>query len=240
MTSTRIAILQSAYIPWRGYFDIIRNVDLFVLYEDAQYSRGDWRNRNRILAQDGERWLTIPVRTSGCLGQRIADVAVLSGRWATKHWNAIRAVYGRAPHFDSAAALLQPLYNACTEESHLSACNETFLRGVAKGLGLGTGIVRSEAFNLDGDRVERLVSICREAGAVEYVTGPAARSYLDERVFRHHGIRLRWFQYNGYPAYAQLHASSFVDRMSIVDVLANAGTAGTARLLERSSGPFDD
>ena len=105
--SKRIAIVQSSYIPWKGYFDLIAAVDEFVLLDDVQYTKRDWRNRNRIKSSSGPVWLTIPVVVSGRFEQRVCDVLVSDGRWNEKHWRSIRASYARAPYFRASLSSLK-------------------------------------------------------------------------------------------------------------------------------------
>ena len=156
----RAAILQSSYVPWTGYFDLIRRVDEFILYDDVSYSKNDWRNRNRIKTRTGPLWLTIPVLATGRFGQRVRDVEIGDPRWAAKHWKSIQAHYARARCFGEAAPLLAELYERAASETHLSRVNEMFLRTLCDRLEIGTRITLSSEYDLAGDRVERLVSLC--------------------------------------------------------------------------------
>jgi hypothetical protein len=216
-----VAIVQSNYIPWKGYFDLIAQVDEFVLYDDVQYTRRDWRNRNRIKTAHGPLWLTIPVRVRGRYHQRIRDVEVEDPGWAEKHWRSIVHHYASASaaadHRDALQQLYETAPNGC-----LSEINEHFLTGICALLGIRTRFRRSSDFELADGRNERLAGICRQLGARTYVSGPAARDYLDEAVFRDHGIAVRWVDYSGYPEYRQLHPP-FDHHVSIVDLLMNEG-----------------
>lgn len=228
----RVAILQSSYVPWKGYFDIIGSVDEFILYDDAQYSKNGWRNRNRIKTREGTAWLTIPVLGTGRFGQRIREVEIGDPRWAEKHWKSIQAHYARAAGFPELAPVLEKLYERAAAETLLSRVNELFLREICGLLGIGTRITRSMDYLLEGDRVERLVGLCEQAGAGEYLSGPAARDYLDESRFADKGMSVRWMDYSGYPEYRQLFSPPFVHEVSILDLLLNEGPEGARKCLK--------
>lgn len=222
----RAAILQSSYIPWKGYFDLIRRVDEFILYDDVSYSKNDWRNRNRIKTRTGPLWLTIPVLATGRFGQRIRDVEIGDPRWATKHWKSIRSHYARARGYGEVAPLLAELYERAASETRLSRVNEIFLRALCGLLEIGTRITLSSEYDLAGDRVGRLVSLCEQVGATEYLSGPAARDYLDEARFSERGIAVHYMDYSGYREHEQLWGPPFIHEVSLLDLLLNEGIAG--------------
>jgi hypothetical protein len=228
----RAAILQSSYIPWKGYFDLIRRVDEFILYDDVSYSKNDWRNRNRIKTQAGPAWLTIPVLATGRFGQRIRDVEIGDPRWAAKHWKSIQASYARARGWSEASPLLRELYEQAASETRLSRVNELFLRAFCSLLEIETRITFSSEYDLSGDRVGRLVSLCEQVGATEYLSGPAARDYLDEARFAERGIAVRFMDYSGYPEHEQLWGAPFIHEVSLVDLLLNEGVSGARDYLQ--------
>jgi hypothetical protein len=217
MREKTIAIIQSSYIPWKGYFDIIRSVDEFVFLDTAQYTKRDWRNRNRIVARDGIRWLTIPVASKGRYLQRIDETEVAQP-WARRHWQTLAAHYARAPHFGAVAPALEALYAACEHETRLSRINFLLIAGVCRLLGIATPLRWSSEFPECGTRADRLVSICRAAGATRYLSGPSAAAYLEPEKFARAGVALAYVDYAGYPAYPQLQPG-FVHEVSIVDML---------------------
>jgi len=159
----RVAILQSNYIPWKGYFDLIDRVDEFILYDDRQYTRRDWRNHNLIKTPAGPRWLTIPVEVKGRYHQRIDETVVSDPAWAAGHWSAIRSSYAKSACFGYALEHLAPLYQ--TAETRLSRINHSFLVAICRLLGITSRISWSTDSPVEGDRTERLVAICRAAGA---------------------------------------------------------------------------
>jgi hypothetical protein len=218
---SRLLITQSNYIPWKGYFDAINLVDEFILYDDVQYTRRDWRNRNLIKTAQGLHWLTIPVEVKGKYLQKIQDTKVSDRRWAAEHWKTIEHHYAKAPHFKDYQEPFEELYASLTTE-YLSEINFAFLRLICELLGITTTMKWSSAFQLPADRTERLVELCVREGATEYYSGPAAKAYLDEDAFRARNIAVRYLDYSGYPEYRQLHGE-FVHGVSIIDLLFNEG-----------------
>jgi WbqC-like protein family. len=218
----RIAISQSNYIPWKGYFDMIRSVDEFVLYDDVQFTRRDWRNRNRIKTAHGLHWLTIPVKVKGRYHQSVRETEIEGSSWAESHWQTIRHGYARAACFEEMAPILEKVYADCSGLHMLSEVNRLWIESVCRLLAIQTPLRWSSEFSLKGDRSERLLNICLEAGADCYVSGPAARDYLDTGLFESAGVAVEWMSYEGYPEYPQLHGA-FEHRVSVIDLLLNAG-----------------
>jgi len=217
----RIAIVQSSYIPWKGYFDLMNSVDEFVLFDDVQYTRRDWRNRNRIKTSGGPAWLSIPVSSKGQYDAPIKEIRVDDGTWAARHWRTIRANYARASHFRSYAAVIEQMYCQCAE-THLSGINRRCLAAICELLGIRTKLSWSWEYNIIDGKTERLVSICRQAGAAVYLSGPSAAAYLDARHFENAGIELVYFDYAGYPPYRQLFPP-FDHHVSVLDLILNEG-----------------
>lgn len=214
----KVAILQSNYIPWKGYFDIIASADEFILYDEMQFTKNDWRNRNCIKTPQGVQWLTIPVGQD--IRRRICDVPLPGGPWRMKHWKTLAQNYSHAACFKETAAWLEPLYNEA--QTTLSALNRRFIEEICRVLGIRTLIRDSSEYTLGEGKTERLVNLCRQAGAGEYISGPAARGYLDERLFADQGIRVTWMDYANYPEYPQLWGP-FTHQVSILDLLFNRG-----------------
>lgn len=215
----KVAIVQSNYIPWKGYFDLIAAVDEFILYDEAQFTKNDWRNRNRIKTPKGLEWLSIPVGPG--IRRRIRDVELPDPKWQEKHWKTLEANYGRAPHFAELASVVRPLYLE-RRHSHLSALNREFIEVICRYLGITTRISNCWDYQLVAGKTERLIALVEQAGAGEYVSGPSAQSYIDERAFARRGLRLSWFDYAGYPEYPQLWGT-FVHEVTVLDLLFNCG-----------------
>lgn len=197
-----IVILQSNYIPWRGYFDLMRRADAFVLYDEVQYTERDWRNRNQIMTRDGPRWLSIPVLKTGKFGQTVAQAQVADSGWARKHWATIQNAYSRSPNFEAVSAWLKPCLEAAGAETHLSQVNHLILTQIASYLELSTELLWSQDIPGDGDRIERLVKICTQLDTERFLVGPAAQTYLDTSPFEAKNIKVDWMQYPTYPATA--------------------------------------
>lgn len=199
----KVAIVQSNYIPWRGYFDLIAFVDEFIIYDDMQYTKRDWRNRNRIKTSQGLQWITVPVQVKGRFHQKIRETLIDGTDWAKAHWRALEFNYSAAAHFAEIADWLAPIY---LEEQHtnLSLLNRRLLNAICSYLGISTRLANSWDYELADGKTERLANLCQQAAATEYVSGPSARSYVDERVFDELSIRVTWFDYDGYRDYKQL------------------------------------
>lgn len=217
----KVAILQSNYIPWKGYFDMIAAVDEFILYDDMQYTRRDWRNRNQIKTPQGVQWLTVPVQVKGKYDQKIKDTLIDGSDWATAHWKTLVQNYRRAPHFLEVAQWLEPLYLS-ESYTNISKLNRRFIEVICHYLGIKTIISNSWDYNLLDGKTERLADLCMQAGGTEYISGPSAKDYVDESVFNNMKIQLTWFDYAGYPEYPQLWAE-FTHGVTILDLLFNCG-----------------
>ncbi|MGA3023316.1 MAG: WbqC family protein [Bryobacteraceae bacterium] len=234
MCAKTIAIVQSNYIPWKGYFDLIRSADEFILFDDMQYTRRDWRNRNRIKTPAGVSWLTIPVESKGKYLQKIRDTVVSSPGWAMDHWKSITHFYSPAPFFRAYRDPLEALYRAANLR-YLSEINHRFLTALCEMLGIATRITRSADYQLAGGRTERLVSLCRQAGATRYISGPSARHYIDGSLFAAAGVELEYFDYSGYPEYSQLYPP-FRHDVSVIDLILNEGPAALELMKHQSTG----
>ncbi|MBB5203978.1 hypothetical protein HNQ51_001271 [Inhella inkyongensis] len=228
----KVAVLQSNYIPWKGYFDLIASVDLFIFYDDVQYTHSDWRNRNRIKTAQGLQWLSVPV---GASRQRlIHEVQIEDAHWQRKHWTSLQQAYGRAPHFERYRPFLEWVY--CEQRwTHLSQLNQTLVRHIAQTeLGLSTRFADSRDYPAEGRRLDRLLHLLVKAGATHYLSGPAARSYIEPERFEQAGIGLSWMDYSAYPEYPQLHGP-FEHAVTVLDLLFHVGPEAALHLQRRSA-----
>jgi len=216
----KVAILQSNYIPWKGYFDIIGSVDEFIFYDEVQYTKNDWRNRNKIKTPTGIQWITIPVFQKN-LNQKISETKVSNHKWNTKNWNTLKANYSQAPFFKTYSPFFEEIYNSL-ETPFLSEINQAFIKRICKLLNIKTKIRNSKEYELKGDPTEKLIDLCRQTNATHYLSGPAAKNYLKEFLFEEERITLEWMNYQGYPEYSQLYPP-FEHSVSIVDLLFNTG-----------------
>lgn len=217
----RISIIQSCYIPWKGFFDLIGRCDEYVVYDSAQFVKGHWHNRNRIKTAAGTKWLTIPVMTSDRLGQSIRDVEI-SQKWAEQHWSAIEQAYRNAAYFPAYRSLVRGWYERADGTRSLSEVNSIFISGIASQLGITTQIRSDLAYPRTGTKSARVLSIARAAGADRYLSGPSAKIYLDEAIFAAAGIDVEWMSYEGYLPYPQLYGT-FEHAVTSLDLLFNMG-----------------
>jgi hypothetical protein len=219
----RCVILQPSYIPWRGYFDLIRRADVFVFYDDVQYDTRGWRNRNRIKTAHGTRWLTIPVKKHGAQTESIPIHRIAidpSLGWPMQHLGTLSRSYGKAPHFNDYREWLERIY--ASPPPLLADFTIATTIELASMLGItSTKFVRSSELGIGGGKTERLVNIVRHVGATEYLSGPAARHYIEAEKFEEAGIALEYLNY-GYPEYPQLHPP-YDPHVSILDLLFMTG-----------------
>ncbi|WP_294211743.1 WbqC family protein [uncultured Chryseobacterium sp.] len=218
----KIIITQSNYIPWKGYFDGINMVDEFIIYDDMQYTKRDWRNRNMIKTKDGLKWLSIPVEVKGKFFQKINETKVSDKNWAQNHWAVIHQNYSKAPYFKLYRDVFEGFYKDCEKEQYLSKINYLFLKGICELLDIKTKISWSNDFILTEGKTERLVDLCQQINATDYYSGPAAKEYMDESLFEKENIKVHYFDYNNYPEYPQ-QFDSFEHGVTILDLLFNMG-----------------
>ena len=218
----RVAILQSNYVPWKGYFDIIRNVDTFIFYDSVQYTKNDWRNRNKIKTPNGVEWLTIPVEFK-TLGQRINETNIAKTDWNVKHWKTLSNNYAKAPCFKELKDVFEDIYmSRLANVKNLSEINFTLIKSICEILHVDTELVWDSDLGLIEGKTERLVDLCKKTNASEYISGPAAKDYLDESLFSGEKISVKWMDYSGYKEYKQLFPP-FEHGVSILDLLFNTG-----------------
>ena len=216
----KVAVIQSNYIPWKGYFDIINDVDHFIFYDDVQYTKNDWRNRNRIMTPNGSIWITVPVGAS--LNRLINEVKINDSSWQDRHWKSIKQNYSRAPYFKKYREFFEEIYLA-RKWSGLSELNQYVIKKVAvEILNVKTRFSSSEMYKAQGERQERLLDLLKKANADAYISGPSASDYIELDRFKDAGIQLAYKDYSGYPEYAQMF-KPFDHFVSIIDLIFNAG-----------------
>ena len=216
----KVAIIQSNYIPWKGYFDIIHDVDLFIIDDELQYTKHDWRNRNKIKTPNGLQWLTVPVGKN--LDRLICEVEIMDTHWAKKHWRQIKYCYSGAPHFKRFESFFEYVYLEAKWDN-LSALNHFLIKKIAKEyLGIKTEFKNARDYPAAGVKLDLLMNQLQAAEADLYVSGPSAQSYIDEQRFVDSGIELVYKDYSDYPEYLQ-RFPPFEHQVSIIDVLFNCG-----------------
>ena len=222
MTEIKVSICQSNYIPWRGYFDLIGLADYFVIFDSVQYTKNDWRNRNVIKSRNGNQWLTIPC-TIKSLQQTIYQTEIANPNWFKKHLNTIRTEYAKSDYFTEIFPWLEYIYtDRLAKPVYLSEVNKILLEEICTFLEIKTKILSDSDFKLTEGQTEKLLGICKDLKATTYLSGPAAKNYLDTNLFEEKNIRVEWMDYDGYKPYQQLHGN-FAGNVSIIDLLFNEG-----------------
>jgi hypothetical protein len=228
----RVAISQSNFIPWLGYFDLIRSVDVFVIYDVVQFTRRDWRNRNRIKTPKGAEWVTVPVQAKGNYLASIDSIRVDGSDWIEKFQKTIHTNYARAKHYVAISASLFEILNR--KHQFLHDLNLDLIRWVLNGLEIQTQVVSSARGLYESeDKNQRLIDICKSLEGTTYVSAPAATAYLDQQLFSGHGINLEIFKYPTYPSYEQIF-EPYVENLSVIDCLMNVGWGGVKEMLNLS------
>ena len=219
-----VVVLQPSYIPWRGYFDQIRRADLFIFYDDVQYDKHGWRNRNQIKTSQGKQWLTIPVHSKGVTeGIPINQVKIdWSKTWAKDHLKALTFAYKKSSHFASYALWLDSVYDR--RDDLLADFTIWLTTEIARQIGITrTQFMRSsEIPNITGEKTERLIQILQYVGAKRYISGPAARTYIESEKFDAAGITLAYIEYN-YSEYPQSYPP-YDPNVSILDLMFMTGS----------------
>lgn len=213
-------MIQSNYLPWRGYFDFIDDVDIFVIYDDVQYTRKDWRNRNRIKSGVDIQWITVPVSFSQSEPTLIKDAVIEHSQpWQRKHIGRITQAYGKTPYFGLYSDELFQLL--LRDHRTISDLNIALIKWCMEKLEIAVPLKLSWNIDTAGGRNERIINILQKLGATEYLLGPAARAYIDETLYSKAGIRLTYKSYE-YKPYPQ-PVGRFDGSLSIIDLLFNCG-----------------
>lgn len=217
----KIVILQSNYIPWKGYFDAIALADEFVIYDDMQYTKRDWRNRNLIKTAQGLKWLTIPVEVKGKYFQKINETKISDNKWNKDHWNILKQIYNNCAGFKETKDFVEELYMTADYE-FLTDVNLHFLSGISNYLDINHSFRFSSEFDLKKERNERLVDICLQLKGTDYFSGAAAKVYINEQQFLDKNVNIHYFDYTGYKEYDQMYPP-FEHGVSILDLIFNLG-----------------
>lgn len=218
---TRVAIMQPTYLPWIGYFGLMRSVDLFILLDSVQFARRSWQQRNQIKTANGPLWLTVPVLSKGKRDQLISEVEIDRSRdFPQNHQKALELNYGKSSYFDTFAPQLFSLLG--TDNEYLADLTKGAIAWIRDALGITTQIRRSSEFEAVGAKAELLASLCDQVGATEYISPPGSKDYLDESdAFTNRGMPLRYFNFT-HLVYPQ-RFGDFLPYMSVVDLLFNCG-----------------
>lgn len=223
-----IGILQPGYLPWLGFFEQMYKSDVFVIYDDVQYDKEGWRNRNRIKSANGVQWLSVPVQFKLSKAQLITEIRIDNKvNWRKKHLASIRQNYMKSLYFKDYIGFFEEAY--AREWEYLIDLDLFFIVGLAKFLGMGDKIInRSSAVAVQGDRIGRLINLCKYFGTDTFYEGYSGKNYIDEEIFLAQGIKVEYQNYQ-HPVYRQLYGE-FVPFLSIIDLLFNHGSKSLAIL----------
>lgn len=222
-----VAIVQSNYLPWKGYFDIIAASDVFVFLDNVQYTKNDWRNRNKIKTANGLQWLTVPCGSH--LDRMVCEVNIGNSHWQRKHYASLCQAYSKAPYFERFHDFLQHVYLEQRWEN-LSQLNQFLITTIAKEyLAVQTTFVDNGCAKEAGCKNQRLIEILKSHDAQVYLSGAMANDYLDTELFKSEGLEVQWMDYTGYPEYSQLHGA-FEHQVSILDLLFHCGESASKYL----------
>ena len=220
----KIAISQSNYLPWKGYFDLIQSVDEFVFFDEVQFTRRDWRNRNVIRNLNKKNWITVPVKNKGNYKEIISNIEVYNNNWKNSHLDLIKQCYSKSEHFEEVYNFFSGCYSNLNTDK-LSEINKSIIIKICNFLNFNTPFVDSKNIDKTKNKIsasERLLEICISRKANIYVSGSAAKNYLDEKLFNKSGVEVNWFDYGNSKVYKQPF-KDFYENLSIVDCLMNCG-----------------
>lgn len=220
----KIAIIQSNYIPWKGYFDFINSVDEFILYDCVQFTKRDWRNRNLIKTKNGLLWLTVPVVSKGKYFQAISDTKIENSSWPLDHLKSLHHNYNKSDYYNQYKGKIEEIYDQCAKEQYLSKINFIWIKAICEWLNIHTTLSWAPSCDKEIDKTSKLINICKDHHAAVYISGPAAKDYMDENLFTQENIILQYMDYSGYPEYKQqFPEQGFIPNVSILDLLFNHG-----------------
>jgi hypothetical protein len=213
-----VAIIQSNYLPWIGYFHIIRSADYFVFLDSVNYTRRDWRNRNLVKTPTGPIWLSVPVHATRYTP--INKAVIADHRWKNNHPKTLKQFYSKCPCFEEYFPLIEKIYS--NQWTYLSDLNQSLIKEISKLLGIKTLFYDDREFSTSTEKSHRLLNIVKTLGADTYITGPSAKAYLQEKIYRQAGIKVEFFRYPRYPGYDQVWGK-FLPRLSALDLLFHHG-----------------
>lgn len=229
---TTVVILQPGYLPWLGFFNQLMRSDVFVYYDDVQFDKHGWRNRNRIKSPNGPHWLTVPVLNKGKFGQTNLEVEIDNRQpWGRKQVGTIKQFYAKAPYLNMYLPKLEELL--CSGWDNLVELDLAVVDLLCEWLQVRRKMARSSELDILGTKSERLLRICQHFGATNYISGDSAMDYLDTDLFAANGVSVKWQKFN-HPVYPQLHGE-FIPYLSVLDLLLNVGEKGSELLTDRGS-----
>jgi hypothetical protein len=226
-----VAIHQPNFLPWLGFFDKIRRSDVFVVMDNAQFSKtgGTWTNRVQMMVNRKQAWITVPVVRAYHGLRTVREMEINDSQpWRAKLLRTIEMSYGRAPHFSEIAPVVRELIEQPTND--LAEYNLTAIRTLCARLQLTTPVVIGSSLAAEGRATDLLVSMVTAVGGTAYLAGGGASGYQEDEHFQQHGVELVYQDFL-HPLYPQSNSDSFIPGLSIVDALMNCGFEGVNGLL---------
>lgn len=219
-----VVVMQPGYLPWLGFFELLWQSDVFVVYDNVQYDKNGWRNRNRIKTANGPMWLTVPVSLPNGLSTKIYEARIdNSQRWQKKHIASIEQNYRKARYFSDYFPPIKELLEQKWES--LLELNLKLITRLANLLGIQREIhLASELEIQDDDKIKRLVKITSLFGGTRFYEPAGGKAYFNEssiQKFKDAGIGVEFQNYR-HPIYAQLYGN-FIPNLSVVDLILNHG-----------------
>jgi hypothetical protein len=222
--------IQSSFLPWFGYFGMIKHASHFVILDNVQFDKNGWRNRNRINNNGDYQWITVPVHLGKKIGPKINEIEIdYSQKWIPRILGSIENSYRRSPHYSYFASIIETAINKKPVTLH--ALNYELIHKIVLELEIDTKIELSSAIASSSDRNQRLVDFARHYGCTKYLSGQAAKSYLDVQNFNMAGINVAWYEFDELLQYPQ-QSMNFLPKLSIIDLLMNLGSKDTRQFLD--------
>jgi hypothetical protein len=226
--------MQPTYLPWIGYFDLIDQSDVFVLYDDVQFQKQSWHCRNKIKTPNGEQYLSVTVNKTP-LGTPINEITLNNiTKWHRKHLNAMKINYSKSTYFSEVFAFIEG--HLQSDFSLLTEVTTDFIKAISTKIGIETTICKSSELPIDIGfaKEERLIEMCKYLNCNNYVSPPGSAIYINEDktggTFPENGINLFYHNYN-HPIYPQMNGS-FIPYIGIIDLLFNVGFQGALKIIK--------
>lgn len=222
MSNKTLMVLQPSYIPWLGFWEMLISSDIILIYDNVQFDKNGWRNRNKIKTPDGSSWITIPVLQSGRFGQKNYEVECATNKiWAKKHLKTFINFYKKSPYFDEIYELCEKILNK--PSSKLLDIQLSFLQEIAMYLDIDTQFILSSEVIIDEseNRELRLINYCKQLKCNIYINGSSGKELYSKDEFLKHNINLLFQKYE-HPIYPQRYGD-FIPYLSILDLLFNCG-----------------
>lgn len=226
-----LTIHQPEHLPWSGYYHKMNMADTYLLYDDVQFEKNNFQNRNRIMGTNGVQWINVPINLSGHTKDKINEITIANGsnpKWAKKYLTTLRYSYSKHPYFDDYMPFFDELYSR--QHENLCSLNIEIIKYFAKLLQIEPRFEMSSNVEREGSKSDQILSICKNMNADTYIAGPSGRDYLNEKSFFDAGIKIIYQEYK-HPKYEQYKRDNFTPYLSVIDMLFNVGAEHARELI---------